>query len=893
MTYNPTKWKPGDLITSKNMNKIEQELADNDNDIQDAFIKSNLGYVHSIDVKNGFGIINFWDGHDNDIITDSIHLLTDKTQLTKDMSKLMGITPKEEINTIIQDKLDKDFSNKFKNELKNNLFNENNIDIIATQITNESTNNDKNLLVQSKTVANALDQKVNKSDLKIDKKVALNSDNLITNNAVAQKIEEIKGQLSNTDSILSNNIINAENKINALNSSVNNFVNQTNLLEESTKLWQGTLYYIDQGIKIRDSSSIKISDFEYIDFYAEFFSDKSQTCYTFKVPADIKTSSDGYSFILRSTNITNHQTPPKTAWPTLIVGEMYLNIKDDHIKITQNQTWSWDGHVEDKTETDSNNKKIFLNDATWWDYPDSIENPETTDGPIKIKSIWGRKLVKNLEVEDIRTGYDGTVYESAGDAIRNQIQDSDITIKNYCFKNISLEIGTWSLDGITKGTSSNKRFRNQIKQFTKDIYSLTIPTGWEIYIFPLHGNTLLAEPTWEEGTILISDLPESTDSFNFNIRKKGESQNDIQNYLENIQNSIKIVTTFEKELSSLQKEAFKGYGTSNIDISTFISNYGTANTAPKQRIISISSNPSYDMTDYEFPVNVSGILTTLSKSSSTSSYTGTYQYFFTSDGRYFFRFGWSSFGEWKQIFAENATSSPKITLGMFESIAVIGDSFASGSVGVNSQTNYALSWIQNIGRTYGIEATNYSKGGLTTRTWMTNSSGLPKLRADTGKLLYFIALGINDSNPDSRNVPIGVQTDFAIEENTPDTFYGNMGIIYREILAKNSAAIICWITIPRFDARYTPYSEAIRNMAEMTGMILIDSADVTLFKTNWWTNNLSSTAHPTAPMYNAMANAYAEKFSEVAINYMSLLNSYGGFINNNPSSSNNPEDPEV
>ena len=74
---------------------------------------------------------------------------------------------------------------------------------------------------------------------------------------------------------------------------------------------------------------------------------------------------------------------------------------------------------------------------------------------------------------------------------------------------------------------------------------------------------------------------------------------------------------------------------------------------------------------------------------------------------------------------------------------------------------------------------------------MTNSSGLPKLRADTGKLLYFIALGINDSNPDSRNVPIGVQTDFAIEENTPDTFYGNMGIIYREILAKNSAAIIC------------------------------------------------------------------------------------------------------
>jgi len=244
----------------------------------------------------------------------------------------------------------------------------------------------------------------------------------------------------------------------------------------------------------------------------------------------------------------------------------------------------------------------------------------------------------------------------------------------------------------------------------------------------------------------------------------------------------------------------------------------------------------------------------------------------------------------------SATAFQAINLSMFERVGVIGDSFASGSSDYNQGvTNYAISWIQVMKRMHGwTEADNYSVGGLTTRTWLTNSNGLTKLQNSGWKQLYFIALGINDSNPNAdRNVPIGVIADFNNTTTPPDTFYGNMGRIYRAIKAKNSAAVVCFITIPRFDAegetpRYAPYDVAIKEMASATHSILIDSNTIGLFHLQSWTNNLAS-SHPTAPLYSAMAKAYSKAFEDAALANIGYLKTYNGYLNDDPTATDDDD----
>ena len=232
--------------------------------------------------------------------------------------------------------------------------------------------------------------------------------------------------------------------------------------------------------------------------------------------------------------------------------------------------------------------------------------------------------------------------------------------------------------------------------------------------------------------------------------------------------------------------------------------------------------------------------------------------------------------DWTPLAVEN--NDPVIDLSMFEHVAVIGDSFASGATAYNDYTlNYPISWVQIMARKYGFDAVNYSFGGLTTRTWLTNSNGLQKLQSDTYKQLYFVALGINDSNPDYRNVPVGTIADFT-DQSEPDTFYGNMGRIYRAIIAKNSAAIICYITIPRVGDRYTPYNTAINAIAQSVGAMVINSTDSQLFTSEWWLGELRD-SHPTAPMYSAMANVYAELFKKACLNGMNYIREYNGYEN--------------
>lgn len=97
---------------------------------------------------------------------------------------------------------------------------------------------------------------------------------------------------------------------------------------------------------------------------------------------------------------------------------------------------------------------------------------------------------------------------------------------------------------------------------------------------------------------------------------------------------------------------------------------------------------------------------------------------------------------------ENYEEKIPIDFGFFEKFAVIGDSYASGEIYVadSSQSKgytvadyYQKSWGQILARKYGATCINLSVGGLTTRTWLTNSHGLAKMLAEKPQELYLCA----------------------------------------------------------------------------------------------------------------------------------------------------------
>lgn len=153
---------------------------------------------------------------------------------------------------------------------------------------------------------------------------------------------------------------------------------------------------------------------------------------------------------------------------------------------------------------------------------------------------------------------------------------------------------------------------------------------------------------------------------------------------------------------------------------------------------------------------------------------------------------------------------PHISPSMFTSAAIMGDSFANGDAGSGvyhpgMSSHKQLSWLQNMARKYGwTDYANYTRGGATTHSWLYHDQDEPESRVaycvnlfdrdQSPKQLYFLAFGINDSNPNTSystgsivNVPVGTMADFDNEAWDPavnNSFYGNLGYIIRLIKRK-------------------------------------------------------------------------------------------------------------
>lgn len=199
-------------------------------------------------------------------------------------------------------------------------------------------------------------------------------------------------------------------------------------------------------------------------------------------------------------------------------------------------------------------------------------------------------------------------------------------------------------------------------------------------------------------------------------------------------------------------------------------------------------------------------------------------------------------------------------LSMFQKFGVIGDSFASGTLFFNntSKDDYNHSWGQIMARDLGTTCTNYSKGGLSTRSWLTDSKGLPLVLSSDPEEIYYLALGINDSYSlgDEYLGSLNDITSHSSYEDYDDTFYGNYGKIIEQIIEHAPHAKLVMFTLAHnFNNTSISYSNAIIQIANYYGIPYINQRDDEFFNSSFFWDNMVE-GHPIAISYSGMASAF-------------------------------------
>lgn len=235
---------------------------------------------------------------------------------------------------------------------------------------------------------------------------------------------------------------------------------------------------------------------------------------------------------------------------------------------------------------------------------------------------------------------------------------------------------------------------------------------------------------------------------------------------------------------------------------------------------------------------------------------------------------------------ENYEEKIPIDFGFFEKFAIVGDSYASGEIYVadSSQSKgytvadyYQKSWGQILARKHGATCINLSVGGLTTRTWLTNSHGLAKMLAEKPQELYLCALGINDEISLGTSY-IGTINDiknYASYSDYRDTFYGNYGKIIEQIKEHAPKSKIVLMSIAYlYNVTEDSFTAAIEEIAEHYGIPFINIKDDAFYAKDSIYKTGQSYNHPTAPLYAGMAKANERLFCHCVVDNYDYFNDF-------------------
>lgn len=224
---------------------------------------------------------------------------------------------------------------------------------------------------------------------------------------------------------------------------------------------------------------------------------------------------------------------------------------------------------------------------------------------------------------------------------------------------------------------------------------------------------------------------------------------------------------------------------------------------------------------------------------------------------------------------------------LFETIGVVGDSYANGYNGETengSGVNHpAVSWPQVLARRNGVTVTNYAWGGMSTRSFITNTSyGLPKLESDPAKGLYLLALERNDYNIENNGESGYIGTLADITGNTlgsyPDTFYGNYATIIEriQIHAPNAMLVMMTGDYSSSNTLGTAYNGAMEAIAQQYGIPCMKQMDHNYFSGSNSYYRTKVGGHPTTVGYTGMELAIERMFNQCVKDNFDYFKYYHG-----------------
>ena len=211
---------------------------------------------------------------------------------------------------------------------------------------------------------------------------------------------------------------------------------------------------------------------------------------------------------------------------------------------------------------------------------------------------------------------------------------------------------------------------------------------------------------------------------------------------------------------------------------------------------------------------------------------------------------------------------------IFRTIGVIGDSLASGQGRINSMSSfkdfYEFSWPQCIAKELNVTVHNFTKSGLTTRSWLTDSMGYPLMSdGEHNCACYIIALGANDVGLGESY--LGSPSDIDLEnfENNKDTYYGNYAKIISLVKKQEPRAKIFVVPNPSYgNAALRPtFNQAVKYMSTIFDNVYYLDIDESLYndKDTFIKRNLVAN-HYTPAAYQYIASYIMSLMTDVIYN---------------------------
>ncbi|MDK7952145.1 GDSL-type esterase/lipase family protein [Lactobacillus paragasseri] len=298
--------------------------------------------------------------------------------------------------------------------------------------------------------------------------------------------------------------------------------------------------------------------------------------------------------------------------------------------------------------------------------------------------------------------------------------------------------------------------------------------------------------------------------------------------------------------------------------------------------VTYAISPSVFKTVTNRPTDNPLTISTFSGTNNKTDSTGQVQLAVDSTGQMFYSINWyNRWTNWAKVQTEKQINNDFTSIALFQSVGIIGDSYASGELAIDKYTDhYNISWGQILARKNGATAVNYSRGGQTTRGWLQDQDrGLGLLQSAPAQDLYILALGINDYGKLGQSY-LGSLDDIGTNN---DTFYGNYSKIIQAVKDKAPNSKIVISTLSQTGQLPDMFTDAIKKIAQHFGIPCLELNSDPFFTSDFYLNHLHG-GHPTGPIYAGMAKGYERLIEKAMITDLSYFENYENGLDSDNSS---------